>query len=309
MPPSPGAAKSRCDGKLGMLGLTLDRAEAYASALRAAAGSPVGPIGEALAAAMRDAGRGGADAVADVDLVQTGDGAGFVRFRQLSFVARSGARLLNGGGDGIVVALAVGRARGRRRFRAVRRRLPRAPISPRPGGAGRPRPGHRPDRADGGGRRAARAGPDRLHRRRRAAGPASARSPSLDGPFGGGRVSGLLLPLSGRFGGNGGFALGEACVAAGFRRLQFQSLAIGPTRLSLCPVGGAMIANGRIGAELRAPRLAGRLGGAPIALAADRLRFGCGGLRRRARRGAPRPRRRVSRLDAAGLGGRSRRAG
>ena len=47
---------------------------------------------------------------------------------------------------------------------------------------------------------------------------------------------------------------------------------LGPARLPLCPVGGALFANGRFGAELSAPRLAGRLGGSPITLAANRVR-------------------------------------
>ena len=45
----------------------------------------------------------------------------------------------------------------------------------------------------------------------------------LDGPFSGGRVAGLSLPLTGRFG-RGGFTLGERCVTASFRALQVQSL-------------------------------------------------------------------------------------
>jgi translocation and assembly module TamB len=125
----------------------------------------------------------------------------------------------------------------------------------------------------------------------------------LDGPFSGGVVRGLSLPVTGRFGA-GGLVLGESCAAAAFQTLQVQNLIIGPTRLSACPVGGAMVANGRIGAELRAPRLAGRLGSSPIALAADRVRVdraGLGAARLAVRLG---PSQRISRLDVAVLDGR-----
>lgn len=290
------------DGKLGLFGLVFDGAESYAAALRGARGSPAGPIGEALAAAVRNAGRGGADAVADVELAQRG-GAGFLRLRQLSLVASSGARLLNTGGSGIgwhwpsgALAIDGDFALSGGGFPAADFHLAQAAPGASVEGVGRIAP-----MAAGGARLvlapvAFTAAPG---------GRTSFRTTAiLDGPLSGGRVTGLVLPLSGHFGGSGGFALGESCVAAGFRALQYQSLAIGPTRLSVCPIGGAMVANGRLGAELRAPRLAGRLGGVPVALAADRLRLGSDGLA--ASRLALRlgPAGRVSRIDAAGLSGR-----
>jgi hypothetical protein len=102
------------------------------------------------------------------------------------------------------------------------------------------------------------------------------------------------VPLAGRFG--PGFALDPACVAAGFDALELQRLRLGPARLTLCP--------SQSGAELRSPRLAGRLGATPIALAAERIRADAGGFsatRLAVRLGAASG---FSRLDVALLSGR-----
>lgn len=299
---SPGRGTASLDGKLGLTGLTLDDADRYAGSLRAASGSPLGPIGDALAAAIRNAGRGGGDASADVD-VNYGAGAGVARLRQLSFVSRSGARLLNNGGEGIAWHWPSGGFAVNGDFALsgggfpdsefhLSQAAPGGPVE----GIGRVAP-----MAAGGARLALAP----IHFMAAPNGRTSFRTiATLDGPFNGGRVTGLVLPLNGRFGGDGGFALGETCTAAGFRALQLQSLAVGPTRLSLCPAGGAMLANGRFAAELRGPRLAGRLGGAPIAMAADRVRVTADGFT--AARLAVRlgPAAKLSRLDAATLEGR-----
>ena len=288
------------DGRLQARGLSLPGGDAIAAVLRGARGSPVGPIGEALAAAVLAATRGGADASADVALEQR-NGRGLLRLQRLSVVAPSGATLANDNGEGLVLrwpsgALALGGdfVLSGGGFPDARVHLAQAvPGGPLEGSA-------RIAPMTAGGARLALApvafvaGPDGVTHFRTVA--------LLDGPVGGGRVTGLVLPLSGRIG--GGFLLGESCVAASFRALQVQSLALGPSRLSLCPVGRAMIADGRIGAELRAPRLAGRLGGTPITLAADRLGFdgqGFAATRVAVRLG---PSGRVSRLDAASLAGR-----
>lgn len=300
------AGEIALEGKIGLLGLTHDGAERWAASLRGARGSPLGPIGESLAVALRNAGRGGADAVADVDLVHRG-GAGFARFRQLSLVSRSGAHLLNSDGNGIAWHWPSGALALDGDFKLAGGGFPSSEFHLAQAAPGGPIQG------------VGRIAPMEAAGSRLALGPiaftaapggrTSFRTTALvDGPFSGGRVTGLFVPLSGRFGG-GGFALGESCVAAGFRALQLQSLAIGPTRLSLCPVGGSMVANGRIGAELRAPRLAGRLGGTPIGIAASRLRIDSQGLAAAqvaVRLGAAD---RVSRLDAASLAGRFARDG
>jgi hypothetical protein len=288
-------------GKLGMFGLVFDGAETYAAALRGARDSPLGPIAEALSMAVRNAGRGGADAVADVELAQSG-GAGFARFRQLSLVARSGARLLNTSGSGIAWHWPGGTTIDGD-FALSGGGFPNADVHLAQAAPGAPVEGvARIAPMAAGGARLALAP---IGFTAAPGGRISFRTTALlDGPFNGGRVADLSLPLSGHFGGGSGFALGESCVAAGFRSLQLQSLAVGPTRFSVCPAGGAMLANGRFGAELRGPRLSGRLGGVPLALAADRLRIGSDGLaasRLAVRFGTAG---RVSRLDATALSGR-----
>jgi len=293
------------EGAAAASGLTWRDAEGIAAALRGANGSPLGPLGERLAAAVRYAGRNGAGAAADLFVVGA-NGAGEVRLRRLSLASRSGARLVQRGGTGIAYRWPSGGllldgelALSGGGFPDARFRLARTSAGVIQG-TGRIAP-----MMAGGARLALgeivfTTGPD---------GRTAFRTTALlDGPFRGGRVRGLALPVSGRFGA-GGFALGERCVAAAFRALQVQSLAIGPSRLSVCPVGRAMVANGRIGAELRAPRLAGRLGSTPIALAADRVRVDAGGFtvaRLGVRLG---PAGRVNRLDVAGLTGRFGRGG
>ena len=63
----------------------------------------------------------------------------------------------------------------------------------------------------------------------------------LDGPFSGGRVTGLRIPISGRFGAGGALRFGERCLDTGFASLTAGSLRLGPTRLPLCPAGGAIL--------------------------------------------------------------------
>lgn len=294
------------DGEAAASGLTWRDADELAAALRGMSGSPLGPIGEALAAAVRNAGRNGASAAADLTLAGA-NGAGEVRLRGLSLVSRSGARLVQRGGTGIAyrwpsggllldgeLALTGGG------FPETQLRLTRAAAGAAIQGTGRIAP-----MMAGGARLAL----GEIHFTTGPNGRTAFRTMALlDGPFRGGRVRGLALPVSGRFGA-GGFALGERCVAAAFQALQVQSLSIGPSRLDLCPIGRAMVANGRIGAELRGPRFAGRLGSAPIALAAVRVRVDAAGFtaaRLAVRHG---PGGRINRFDVAGLSGRFDRGG
>jgi len=287
------------DGRAAAFGLTWRKADAVAAALRGARGSPLGPIGEALAAALRDAGRNGAEAAAGI-AVAGANGAGQVRLRALALAGRSGARLVQRGGDGIVyrwpsgaLLLDGGLALSGGGFPDARFHLVRA-ADGAIRGSGRVAP-----MAAGGARLAL----GEIAFAAAPGGPTSFRTTALlDGPFSGGRVRGLSLPVSGRFGA-GGFALGESCVAAGFQALQVQSLAIGPTRLALCPAGRAMVANGRIGVELRRPRLNGRLGRVPIALAADRVRVDAAGFAAARVSVGAGPAGRVSRLAAAAISG------
>jgi len=288
------------EGDLTARGVTATNAAlaSVMSALRGARGTPVGPVGEVLAEAVARAGRGGGEARADLRLA-IGEGRGMVRLGALAFESRSGARLTVSGaglsygwpdaGLGLDGDLALSGGG----FPEMRLALRRdgAAIS----GAGRIAPIEASGSRLALGDIAFTAAPGGETRFRTVA--------TVDGPFEGGRVSGLTLPLSGRFG-RGGFALGEGCVSAGFRALQFQNLRLGPSRLPLCPVGRALIADGRIAAELRAPRFAGRLGTTPITLASDRLRFDSAGFTAAGLAVRLGPANAVNRLDVALLSGR-----
>jgi hypothetical protein len=62
----------------------------------------------------------------------------------------------------------------------------------------------------------------------------------VDGPFSGGQVRALQLPINGWFG-RGAFAFGEGCTAVGFDALRYGTLALAPTRLPVCPIGRALL--------------------------------------------------------------------
>ncbi len=273
--------------------------------LRGAAATPLGPIGASLAGAVERAGRSGAQATARLRLT---DGA--LALSELRAETASGTRLLGDGGTGISYGLRDGALRLDGDFALSGGGFPDARIVLRQPMAGGPINGEaRIAPMSAGGARLALAS----IRFTTAAGGATTFTTvaALDGPFSGGRVQGLVLPLVGRFG-NGGFALGEGCVAATFSVLQVQSLRLGPSRLPLCPIGRALVwSDGgalRGGAELRAPRLSGRLGGSPIALAASRVRvdlagFEAAALAIRLRGAAGDSRLEIARLDGHFSGG------
>ncbi|HEY0445703.1 MAG TPA: YdbH domain-containing protein [Allosphingosinicella sp.] len=247
-------------------------------ALASAGGTPLAPIGDALAAAVRRAGQG-FDAQAVVRVVN-GPGGGALRFETMNAVSRSGARLAVAGGDGLTYYWPLNRVRMDGDFALAGGGFPAARVSLSQPRGGAPMRGEAriAPMAAGGARLV-------LAPVRFAAAPGGGTSIEtsalVDGPFNDGRVSGLLVPVSGRFGSGGGFAFGERCTTVSFRALQVASLQLGPARLPLCPTGPALVWKGpggavRGGAEIRGPRLAGRLGQSPIALAADRVRFALG---------------------------------
>jgi len=263
----------RMDGALTLHGLTIAEPNlaSIVSALRGARGSPLGPIAESLAAAFGSAGRSGAEGEATVHLVH-GPGGGALQIGAIDVSSRSGARLIASGPEAVNYAWPSGAIRLHRDFALSGGGFPDARfLFAGNGGTGRIGP--------------MRAGGARLALGDIAftasGGTTTFRTTALvDGPLGGGRIRGLAVPVTGRFG-TGGFALGERCVTAAFQALQIQGLAIGPSRLPLCPTGRAILwsdAGGvHVGAELRRPRLVGRMGGAPVALAADQVRIDTGG--------------------------------
>jgi translocation and assembly module TamB len=252
---------------------------AAAAALGSAGGTPLEPIGDALAAALSRA-AAGFDADADLRLVN-GRGYGGVRFERLSAATRSGARVELGGGQGLTYYWPSGLTRldgdlavsggGLPAMRlSLDQARPGAPIS----GSGRIQP--------------MRAGNSRL-----ALGDISftaaaggetriATVATIDGPLDNGWVRGLRLPIAGRLDGRGGFAFGERCTPARFEALQAGTVRLGRTLLPLCPTGRALVwkaPGGAVmgGVELRSPRFAGTLGASPFSVAGSRLRFGLAG--------------------------------
>lgn len=104
---------------------------------------------------------------------------------------------------------------------------------------------------------------------------------TLSGPFAGGAVAGLTLPLAVRRDPGGALLVGERCAPVAFERLSLVTLTLAPTRLTLCPFDGALVRvdpHGLGGGVAVGPvRLVGRLGDTPLVLAATGVRAGIAG--------------------------------
>lgn len=249
------------------------------AALGSAGGTPVEPVADALAASLSRA-AGAFDAESDLRLVN-GRGFGGVRFERLSAVARSGARVALGGGQGLTYYWPSGLTRldgdieiSGGGFPAIRLSLSQPRAGAPIGGTGRIQPmrvGNSRLALGEIGFTAAPGGETRVET-----------VATIDGPLDIGFVRGLVLPIDGRLDGRGGFAFGTGCIAARFEALQLGSLRLGRTALPLCPTGRALVwknAGGAVagGAELHSPRFAGTLGASPLAVSGSRLRFGLPG--------------------------------
>ncbi len=95
----------------------------------------------------------------------------------------------------------------------------------------------------------------------------------LDGSFPGGQVRALSLPLEGRLGPGGAFAIGPKCTNISFNYLKAGTLQFGPTHLPVCPTGPAIVYKAVGGpvvasARLLNPALKGFLGKSPFQLSA-----------------------------------------
>jgi hypothetical protein len=248
--------------------------DAVARAFGSAGGTPVEPIADALAAAVRRVGQS-FDADATLRFVN-GPGFRAARVEGLRAVSRSGASIRLAGRSGITYYWPAEAARLDGDIALAGGGFPVTRISLRqgtPGGAIQGTATIAPMAA----------GDARLQmtQLRFTAAPNGTTEVNatalLSGPFNDGRVDGLLLPVSGRFG-PGGFGFGERCTPVSFRSLRAAGLTLGTTRLSLCPTGRALIwgspggaAQG--GASIARPRLAGRLGRSPITFASSRVLF------------------------------------
>ena len=238
-------------------------------------GTPLGPIGAALANAIRRA-AGQFDVDGSLRLVNR-RGGGAIRIESANGAAPSGARVQVNGGDGVTYYWPSGRLRIDGNIATGGGGLPDTRIVLRQPRSGGPMSGQADigPMAYGGSRLA-------LSTVRFAARPDGWTDVNtvalLSGPFSGGRVSNLRIPISGRFGQGGTLRFGERCLDTGFASLSAGSLVLGPTRLPICPDGGAILRKNEggslaVGGQARNLALRGRLGQSPFGLDAALIRF------------------------------------
>ena len=243
--------------------------------LASAKGTPLEPIAAALVRAI-----GGAAKSFDVEgtlRMVNRRGGGGVRLGRARARSASGAAINVSGGDGVTYYWPSGRLRIDGDIALQGGGLPTARIALRQPRSGGPMSG------------SARIAPYAAGGARVALAPVSfaARADGwtqvstialLDGPFGGGRVTGLRIPIDGRFGAGGGLLFGQGCIEGRFAALQIGGLRLGPTRLPLCPTGPAILYRRagspvQFGVATNNIQLRGRLGSSPFALNAARARM------------------------------------
>ncbi len=243
--------------------------------LDAASGTPIGPVAKAMVAAIRRT-AGNFDIAGDIRAVNF-PGGGAVRVGESILTGPNGARARISGGSGVTFYWPRGGLRIDSNIETAGGGLPTARISLRQAGAGQPISGT----ADIAPYRAGQTVLS-LATLRFAPGPGGSTRFStvalLDGPFPDGRVRSLRLPLEGRIGQGGSFALGTRCAVVSFDFAQFGAIQLGRTRLPVCPDGGAILSKRGSGpvsasARLGATTLAGRLGASPMRLSVAGARF------------------------------------
>lgn len=238
-------------------------------------GTPLGPIGKTVSDAIRRA-AGQFDVRGSLRLVNR-PGGGAIRIETANGAAPSGARLAVGGGDGVTYYWPQSRLRIDGNFAMQGGGLPTARISLSQPRSGAPMSGTAdiaPYSAAG-----ARLTLATIRFAARPGGWTEVSTVALmDGPFSGGRVTGLRIPISGRFGTGGALRLGEKCVDARFASLTAGALRLGPSSVPLCPDGGAILrknAGGAlaVGGSTRNLHLRGQMGKSPFGLEAALVRF------------------------------------
>ncbi|MEP2989257.1 MAG: YdbH domain-containing protein [Parasphingorhabdus sp.] len=99
----------------------------------------------------------------------------------------------------------------------------------------------------------------------------------ISGPLPDGQITGLQLPISGRIGSSGDFAMFRQCVAVQFASLRISTLSAGPTRTKLCPQGGSIVSGNQNGVNIAARadglNLNGAIGGTPLSIASGGFGF------------------------------------
>jgi hypothetical protein len=238
--------------------------------LKAAAKTPIGPvaanIGNAISRTARNFNAGGAIRMVNFP------GGGAARITSADIKGPAGARARIFGGSGVTYYWPSGGLRIDGNIEMGGGGLPSGRVSLRQPRASAPMSGVA-DLApyNAGGQRVVLA-PIRF-----GPGPSGSTAIStvalLDGAFQNGRVRALRLPIAGRLGPNGGFAIGTGCAMVSFDYLAISELQLGATRVPVCPVGPAIIYKGRggsvvVNARLSNPSLAGRIGSSPMRVAA-----------------------------------------
>ena len=243
--------------------------------LDGAKGTPLGPIATSIASAIRNATRQ-FDVFGSLRLVNRRGGGG-VRIEDAEVRSASGSRIAVAGGDGITYYWPGNRLRIDGTIEASGGGLPTSRITIRQPRRGGPMSGTADIAPIAAGGAKLTLGTVRFAGRRD--GWTQVETVALlDGPFSGGRVSGLRIPIRGRFGEGGALRFGEGCIDARFASLTAGTLRLGPTRLPLCPTQGAILRRGAggelaVGAQTANVRLRGQLGKSPFALDATRARL------------------------------------
>ena len=238
--------------------------------LAAAKSTPIGPIAVAMSNAISRSTRS-FDASGSITMVKF-PGGGAARIQTAEVRADTGARVRVSGGDGVTYYWPSGKLRVDGLIETAGGGLPQGQVLLRQPRIGAPMNG------------VARFAPYQVGASRLALDPirfqASADGATsfdtaalLDGPFPDGRVQAFRLPLNGRLGPAGAFSMGRGCIVTSWRFFQLRDMQFGPTRLPVCPVGPAIVSQPpggdlRVAARLSNPRLAGRLGNAPLQLSA-----------------------------------------
>ena len=272
-----GGDGARVQGQLSARQLHLAGRDPLAGLRQSTSGTPVGPLANRLADAVRRAGAANV-LQSTVALAQRGQG-GSVVLSGVRFEARSGARAAIPG-DGRITVAWPGKSGA-----AVDWALEGALTTE---GGGLPKAALRLARRAGGGfggqlfvdSYAAQDARLSLEPVRFSAGPHGdtrfSTTLRLDGPLPDGRLRGLTVPVEGQMTAGGAVAINRRCVPLSLTEAKYGSFAIGRTRQILCPVDGALFATGpggmRGGAEIRQLALTGRSGDNPMRLSADRAR-------------------------------------
>ncbi len=243
--------------------------------LASARGTPLAPIAAAISRAISGAAR--EFEVAGALRLVNRRGGGAVRIESADVQTTTGGSIGVAGGDGITYYWPSGRIRVDGNIRMDGGGLPNARIALSQPRSGAPMSGTAdiaPYAARG-----ARVALAPVTFAARADGWTEVSTVALlDGPFGGGRVTGLRVPITGRVGPSGSLVFGEGCIDARFATLQIGGLRLGATRLPLCPTGRAIFSRKAgsplgFGVGTRDIRLRGQLGSAPFALDAASARM------------------------------------